>query len=404
MPALRLAEIIRILETRYPPQTAEAWDAVGLVTGDPEQEIRKVLLAVDPVAQTVQEALDWGADLLLTHHPLFLRGVSSVAATTAKGRVVHELLRGGCALFNAHTNADAAPGGVAEALARAVGLGETRPILAHPSASLDVLVTYIPVGQSSALIDALAAAGAGAIGDYTACAWESDGVGQFLPGPGAHPTIGSVGEVTRVPETRIEMVLPRSRRQDVLEALRAAHPYEEPAFSFIELGSWSSAAGTGRIGDLPAPMSLRAFAQIVADVLPGTAGGIRVSGDLDAQVRTVAVCGGSGDSLLDAVRAAGADVYVTADLRHHRASEAREDSPAGPPFLVDVAHWASEWPWLPRAAADLRADVEAAGATVETRVSETVTDPWTARFERGAGAPPGPEPAMHADPTLGAQP
>jgi dinuclear metal center YbgI/SA1388 family protein len=404
VPALRLAEIVRILETRYPPQAAEAWDSVGLVTGDPEQEIRKVLLAVDPVAQTVQEALDWGADLLLTHHPLFLRGVTSFAATTAKGRVVHELVRGGCALFNAHTNADAAPGGVSEALARAVGLGESRPVLPHPAAPLDALVTYIPAGQAPALIDALAAAGAGAIGDYTACAWETDGVGQFLPGPGANPTIGAVGEVARVAETRIEMVLPRSRRQGVLEALRAAHPYEEPAFGFVELGSWVSDAGMGRIGDLPAAMSLGAFAQAVADALPGTAGGVRVSGEVDAQVRTVAVCGGSGDSLLDAVRAAGADVYVTADLRHHRASESREDAPGGRPFLVDVAHWASEWLWLPRAAADLGADVEAAGATVETRVSETVTDPWTARFERGAGSPPGRAPAIPADPTLGAQP
>lgn len=404
MPALRLAEIVRILETRYPPHTAEAWDAVGLVTGDPDQEIRKVLLAVDTVAETVREALDWGADLLLTHHPLFLRGVTSVAATTAKGRVLSDLLRGGCALFTAHTNADAAPGGVCEALALAVGLGQSRPILPHRSVSLDALVTYIPVGQAAALIDALAAAGAGAVGDYTACAWETDGTGQFLPGPGANPTIGAVGEVTRVAETRIEMVLPRTRREAVLAALRSAHPYEEPAFSFIELASWPSGAGAGRVGHLAEAVPLRAFAQAVADALPGTAGGIRVSGDLDAQVRTVAVCGGSGDAYLDDVRRAGADVYVTADLRHHRASEARQDAPAGRPFLIDVAHWASEWPWLPRAAADLRTDVEAMGATVETRVSETVTDPWTARFQRAAGAPPGPREPSNTDPTLGAQP
>lgn len=403
MPALRLAEIVRFLETRYPARTAEAWDAVGLVAGDPDQEIRKVLLAVDPVAETVAEALDWGADLLLTHHPLFLSGVTSVAATTAKGRVVHELLRGGCALFTAHTNADVALGGVSDALAGAVGLGECRPILPRLSPPLDAVVTYIPVGQAPALIEAMAAAGAGAIGNYSACAWETDGVGQFLAGVGANPTVGAVGDVTRVGETRIEMVLPRTRRPDVLAALRRAHPYEEPAFSFIELAGWPTGAGTGRMGDLPAPVTLRAFAQTVADALPATAGGVRVSGDLDAAVRTVAVCGGSGDSLLDDVRRAGVDVYVTADLRHHRASEARAEQPGGPPYLIDVAHWASEWPWLPRAARDLQADVAAAGANVETHVSETVTDPWTARFE-GSAEPSAREPANLAEPTQGAQP
>ncbi len=392
MPALRLAEIVRILEERYPPHTAESWDAVGLVVGDPDQEVRRVMLAVDPVAETVREALEWGADLLLCHHPLLLRGVHSVAATSAKGRLVHALVRGGCGLFNAHTNADAAPGGVAESLARAVGLVAFRPLVPARSEGTDALVTYVPVGGAEALVDALAAAGAGAIGAYERCAWTVDGTGQFLPGEGARPAVGAVGEVTRLGETRIEMVLPRRRRDAVVAALRAAHPYEEPAFSVLELGGWETAAGSGRIGELPEPLTLGAFARRVAEALPATAHGVRVGGDLDAEVRTVAVCGGSGDSFLGVVRALGADVYVTADLRHHPASEAREEAAGGRPFLVDVAHWASEWPWLPQAAADLRADVAALGATVETRVSTLVTDPWTARFDAapatGVTSPP----------------
>lgn len=383
MPAPRLADVVRTLERRYPPSSAEPWDAVGLVVGDPDREVRRVLLAVDPVAETVREAVLWGADLLVTHHPLFLQGVHSVAATTAKGRVVHELARAGCALFTAHTNADAAPGGVAEALARSVGVATSRPIVPQPEAELDALVTYVPVGAAAAqVVDALAAAGAGAIGDYEKCAWTTDGVGQFLPRPGADPSVGAVGELTRVAETRVEMVLPRLAREDVLRALRAAHPYEEPAFSIIELGRSASGSGSGRIGELPEPVPLGTFAQRVADALPATAQGVRVSGDLGSPVRTVAVCGGSGDSLLPAVRRGRADVYVTADLRHHRASEARQEGGGAPPYLIDVTHWASEWPWLPQAAGDLRADLEAVGTTVETRVSVIVTDPWTARFDR----------------------
>jgi dinuclear metal center YbgI/SA1388 family protein len=393
VPSLRLGEIVRLLDRRFPPGNAEPWDAVGLVVGDPAAEVDRALFAVDPVAATVREALDWGADLLVCHHPLFLKGVHGVAATSAKGRVAHDLVRGGCALYVAHTNADAAPGGVADSLAAAVGLRDTRPVVPVEADLLDTLVTYVPVDDAPALVAALSGAGAGAIGDYEQCAWTVEGQGQFLPRPGADPTIGAVGRLTVVRETRIEMVLPRRLRASVVRALRAAHPYEEPAFTVVEAAPVAGRAGHGRIGELPEELLLRAFAGHVARVLPATAHGVRVSGDLDAPVRRVAVSGGSGDAFLADVRAAGADVYVCADLRHHPVSELREETGGGRPYLVDVAHFASEWPWLPRAAATLEADVAAAGAVLATRVSTVVTDPWTARLDAAghpAAAPPSP--------------
>lgn len=280
-----LADVVAALEDLYPPTTAEGWDAVGLVVGDPAAHVHKVLFAVDPVAEVVDEALDWGADLLVTHHPLFLRPVHSVAATTFKGSVVHRLLAGGCGLYVAHTNADAAPRGVADALADLVGIVDRAPLVA---------------------------------------------------------------------------------RDDDAER------------------------GIGRVGRLVRPSTLGDFARKVAEVLPSTAQGVRVAGDLDATVTTAAVVGGSGDSLFDAVRAAAVDVYVTADLRHHPASELRERAqfeatPASgggaTPYLVDVSHFASEWPWLAYAADDLAARL--AEGTVTTKVSTLVTDPWTARVESG---------------------
>lgn len=294
-PAPSLARVVALLEARYPPSTAESWDAVGLVTGDPAAPVRKVLFAVDPVAAVIAEAAEWGADLLVTHHPLLLRGVHSVAAGTLKGQAVHTLITSGCALFAAHTNADAASRGVADALADAFGLLERTPL---------------------------------------------------EPTPGAAPGVG-----------------------------------------------------LGRVGRLPSPTTLRAFAELVATVLPETAQGIRVAGDLTAEVSTVAVLGGSGDSHLGAARASGADVYVTSDLKHHGVSDAREQAaldavlagrPAqdGRPFLVDTAHFASEWPWLAYAAADLVHDLAATGTTVETRVSTVTTDPWTARIARPGPTPP----------------
>ncbi len=288
-----LADVVRHLEELFPPDLAESWDAVGMVAGDPAASVRKVLFAVDPVDAVITEALEWGADLLVTHHPLFLRPVHGVPATTFKGSIVHRLIQGGCGLFVAHTNADAAAGGVADSLAEALGLQDRVPM---------------------------------------------------IPAPG------------------------------------------------------QEAIGTGRVGVLRPQLTLREFAERVARVLPATAQGVRVAGDLDAMVSRVAVCGGSGDSLFDAVRAADADAYVTADLRHHPASELRERAetgvgPGGRPFLIDVAHFASEWPWLTAAAADLAArlapqpDVAGAGSVsaVEMRVSTLVTDPWTARI---ASVPP----------------
>jgi dinuclear metal center YbgI/SA1388 family protein len=271
-----VGEIVAILDRYFPPRLAEEWDAPGLSVGDPTAPVERVLFAVDPVMAVADEAADWSATMLVTHHPLMLRGVTTVAANTAKGAVVHRLILAGCALYSAHTNADAARPGVADALAEAIGLTGTRPL--------------VPDGAEAAL-------------------------------------------------------------------------------------------GTGRIGALAAPTTLRQFAQAVADALPATAPGVRVAGDLAALIRTVAVLGGSGGSFLDAASAADVDAYVTADLRHHPASEARELAllTDGRPALVDVSHFASEWLWLAAAAERLAAE-----ASVETRVSTLNTDPWTGRF--GASA------------------
>jgi len=243
-----LADVVRVLERRYPPGTAESWDAVGLVAGDPAAPVRRVLLAVDPVADVVDEALDWGADLVVTHHPLLLRGVHSMAATTFKGALLHRLVRGGCGLFAAHTNADAATRGVADALAGALGLVDVAPLVAEPGPALDKHVVLVPVAAAGAVVDAMSAAGAGALGDYARCAWTTTGEGTFEPQPGAEPAIGAVGERTVVVEARVEMVAPRARRAAVVAAVRDAHPYEEPAFDVLELAREAGPPGTGRGG------------------------------------------------------------------------------------------------------------------------------------------------------------
>lgn len=369
-----LADLIDAMDAWFDPRWAEPWDAVGLVCGDRAEPVDRVLLAVDAVPATVAEACEFGAQLLITHHPLLLTPVHGVPADDPKGALVHRLIRSGVAHLVAHTNADVADPGVSDALADRLGLQDVRPLQPQPEAPLDKLVVFVPTADAQRLIDALAAAGAGALGNYDRCAWTALGTGTFRPLSGAAPAVGEIGRIEQVDETRVEMVVPAARRGAVITALRAAHPYEEPAFDLLAQSPVPSRRGTGRVGELAAAVPLREFVRHAAEVLPATVWGVRAAGDPDRTVRTVAVCGGAGGSLADAARAAGADAYLTADLRHHFAVEAVTERGKGAMALVDAAHWATEAPWLDAVAARLR---QRFGTTVEVRVSRQVTDPWT---------------------------
>lgn len=369
---VQLADIIGVLDAAYPPGLAQGWDSVGLVCGDPSEVVSTVTIAVDATASVVARVPERG--LLLAHHPLLLRGVDSVAADTAKGALIHSMIRTGRALFTAHTNADSASPGVSDALADALGLDVSEvlsPVPAGPE--LDKWVVYAPresAGTAAAIRSAMFSAGAGQIGDYSQCSWTVAGTGQFLPHDGATPAIGTVGTVEQVAEDRIEMVAPPSRRAAVLAGLRRAHPYEEPAFDIVALQAAPGNVGLGRIGVLRSPEPLSAFVSRVREGLPATSWGVRACGDASASVSRVAVCGGAGDSLLGEVAASGVDAYVTADLRHHPADEHRRASEVA---LVDIAHWASEYPWCGQAAQLLRNHF---GAALPVIVSDVRTDPW----------------------------
>src|SRR4051794_22950864 len=190
-----IAELVAALEGWFDPRQAEAWDAVGLVCGDPEEPVTRVLLAVDAVPSTVGAAIEDEAQLLLTHHPLLLTGVHGVPADNPKGALVHRMIRGGLAHLVAHTNADVADPGVSDALAEQPRLQHPRPLEPPQAEPLDKLVVFVPVQDSGRLVDALAAAGAGALAEYDRCAWTVEGQGTFRPLPGATPAIGRVGEI-----------------------------------------------------------------------------------------------------------------------------------------------------------------------------------------------------------------
>lgn len=372
--SVKLADVIAVLDEAYPPRLAESWDSVGLVCGDPDDELRSVTVAVDATPEVVDEVPDAG--LLLAHHPLLLRGVDTVAASTPKGALVHRLIRTGRSLFTAHTNADSACPGVSDALAAALGL-DVEAVLAPATDApdLDKWVVYVPAENADAVRAAVFAAGAGHIGDYSHCSWSVSGVGQFLPHEGASPAVGSVGNVERVAEDRFEVVAPARSRAAVLAAMRAAHPYEEPAFDIFALVPPPGDTGLGRVATLARPEPLRDFVSRVSAALPRTSWGVRAAGDPDMPVSRVAVCGGAGDSLLAAAAGAGVQAFVTADLRHHPADEHRRASAVA---LIDVAHWASEFPWCEQAAGLLRSRF---GAELPVRVSSIRTDPWNVEHQ-----------------------
>ncbi len=369
MPTLR--EVVAVLDGLYDPRWAEDWDAVGTVAGDPDALVAKVLFAVDPVQAVVDEAIAWGADLVVTHHPLYLKGVTSVAATSPKGRVVHDLISNGIALHTCHTNADSPALGVSESMALALGLTDLRPLDPDPVEPVDKWIVFVPTESADKVASAMHEAGAGRIGAYDSAQFQSTGTGSFRPLEGANPTIGSIGTVEQVPEVRIEMIAERTLRETVRAALLDAHPYEEVAHDVLELAARSSDRGHGRIGVLATPMPLAEFAKHVTNSLPAHQSATRVAGDPAREISTVALCGGSGDFLLAAADTAGADAYVTSDLKHHPVSEHLEKP--GACAVIDVPHWAAEATWLPVAAAA----VEQRVGGINVRVSELVTDPWT---------------------------
>lgn len=368
-----VADVRRVLDAAYPPDLAEDWDRVGLICGDPDAPVSRVAVALDCTDDVADAAIAAGAQMLVVHHPLLLRGVTSVAADTPKGRIIHALIRAGVALFAAHTNADSARPGVNDRLAELLGVHPGAPLAPKPGQRLDAWVVRVPGDHVGVVKQAVFAAGAGAIGDYDSCAFETDGRGQFRPGADAEPFLGERGQVEEVAEVRVEFVAEPRLRRAVHAALMQAHPYEEPSFDILEsaVGDLDpeSALGIGRVGDLDEPMPFRDFVARVGRRLPATEWGVRGAGDPDRIIRRVAVASGAGDSFLDTARKLGADALVTSDLRHHPVDEALRD---GGPCIVDTAHWASEFPWCAQAA-----DLLGEALGMETQVLDIRTDPWT---------------------------
>ena len=352
---IRVGDVARIVERAAPPALALPDDNPGLQLGSAASPVRGVLVALDPTPRAVARAAAAKADLLVTHHPLFLDPLRRIDTGTATGAAAAAALGAGIAVYAAHTNLDAAPGGLAAEAARRLGLREPRFL--HPVAgpARFKIVVFVPEPAAERVRAALAAAGAGAIGRYDSCAFATAGEGTFRPLAGARPAIGRAGRLERVPERRLEVIAEEGVLSAVLAAAHRAHPYEAPAIDCYPLRP-EPFGGFGCVGEIAAA----GFAAFVRRARAAFGAEARVSGRRPARVRRVAVCPGSGGRLVPLAAAAGADVYVTGEVRYHNQREAEHHGLA----IVELGHDRTEMPAVDLLARLIREGLAAAGARV----------------------------------------
>ena len=335
-----LSDIARDLEAWAPTGSAQDYDNVGLQIGDARREVTSVLTALDATPQVLDEAVEAGAELVVTHHPLIFQPLSSLTADDYVSKLALSFAEAGVALYSAHTNLDAAPGGVSFALARTLGL-EDVAFLDGFDETLVKLVVFVPEADFEGVRSALAEAGAGRIGDYEACAFSTDGTGFFRPGESTSPHVGTAGgDLESVDERKLEVEVSRWDLGTVLGALEDAHPYEEVAYDVYPVEQKNTRAGLGAIGTLASPESLPDFLERVSDRLD--AGSIRYAGADDASIERVAVCGGAGSDFIETARARGADAYVTADVKYHDFFRVLDTDGTPGMAVVDPGHYETE--------------------------------------------------------------
>ena len=335
----KVSDICEVMEKLAPPKLAEEWDNVGLMLGSTDWPADKVMLALDLTEEVANQAYAQKADMIITHHPFFFSPVKKLVYNEGKNALVYELIRNKIAVYSAHTNLDSAKGGVNDVLADILGLRQTEMLKPVFGDKYYKLVVFVPPTHIDDVLAALSRAGVGHIGNYADCAYVMGGEGQFRPLPGSNPFLGQQGILEKTREKRIEILLKKSELKAAIVALLEAHPYEEPAYDILETVNERPEFGLGRIGFLEKPFSMGEFVNAVKKAL---AIDHVIVADAGKPVYKVAVCGGSGTDFIGEAVKAGADTFVTGDVKYHVAQEALN---AGL-NLIDAGHQASEMPVL----------------------------------------------------------
>jgi len=365
---MKIKDIAEIIERIVPLKLAQDWDNVGLLLGDAQRQVKNILLTIDISGEVVAEAKRLKTDLIISYHPVIWDGLKKITADGQSG-VVYDLIGYGIAVFSIHTALDSAAGGVNDGLAEIIGIVNGKPIgdyVDSPAGDNYKLVVFIPVESVAEVSNAVFAAGAGAIGNYSHCGFGAEGTGSFLPLKGAKPAIGKKGEIEKVREIRFETIVPAEKLDGAIAAMKKAHPYEMPAFDVFKLYNTQTKFGLGRIGKLAEPMRI---SRIIERIKKHTAAqAVGIVGDEKRLVRTAAVCAGACGKIISSVIAAKADLYLTGELKHHEALAAQE---AGMTCIC-LSHTVSERFILKKFAKQLRKQTK----KITIKISRKDADPF----------------------------
>jgi dinuclear metal center YbgI/SA1388 family protein len=318
---MKIKDIAEKIEKIVPLKLAQDWDNVGLLIGNPQRNVKNILLTIDITKDVLAEAKRLRIDLIISYHPVIWDGLRKINGDN----IVYDLIQADIAVFSIHTALDAVLGGVNDGLAEIVGVVDGKPIgdyVDNPAGDNYKLVVFVPIESAAKVSNAIFAAGAGAIGNYSNCGFTAEGTGTFLPLAGARPAIGKKGKLEKVNEIRFETIVPAGKLSDCISAMKKAHPYEEPAFDVFKLYNNQSKLGLGRIGKLQKPMQLNKILERIKRYTGAKAFGI--IGSQNRLIKTAAVCAGSCGKIINSIIAAKADLYLTGELKHHQALAAQE--------------------------------------------------------------------------------
>jgi dinuclear metal center YbgI/SA1388 family protein len=338
-----VGEVATALDTIAPPNMAQSWDNVGLLVGDKSARCRQLLLCIDLTPAVLAEAVANQCEMILAYHPPIFRAIKHLRADSDEtDAIVHDAIKAGIAIYSPHTALDAAPGGTNDVLAGLCGLTDVEPFeYTSQDGSQCKVVTFVPAEKIDAVSFAMAAAGAGRIGAYDLCSYRIAGEGTFFGTESTNPRVGRKGRLEKVPEIRVEMIAPRSRLPEVINALLRTHPYEEPAYDIYPLAATPS-FGIGRVGTLPARTTLAALAAVLTSRTGSNV--TTVVGKPNTRLQCAAICVGAAGLLpLEKPRSARCDVVVTGELRHHEALKLQRMGKTA----IALGHWESERPVLP---------------------------------------------------------
>ncbi len=332
---MQIAEAIHLLQQMAPPAYQESYDNAGLIVGQANTALKGVLVSLDCTEAVLEEALEKGCNLIVAHHPIVFKGLKRLTGATYVERVLLKAIKNDLAIYAIHTNLDNMWNGVNAEIAQRIGLQESR-ILAPKSQLLRKLVVFVPTEACSQVAEALYAAGAGNISNYSKCSFRSAGTGSFQPNAAANPFIGQAEQYEEVGEMRLEVIFEAFRQRSILKALFESHPYEEVAHDIISLENEHPCVGSGMIGLLPEAMPTLDFLKMLKEKMPIAC--IRHTAIHSEKVQKIALCGGAGFFLLGQAIAQKADVFITADVKYHEFFDADNQI-----VLADIGHYESEF-------------------------------------------------------------